>query len=257
VPEDQPPRGEQPPGRDRPPQRRHPRDEERYEPMGGLLGLPGHIARELSPRARRIALAGFGVLLVGGALATAILIPEIGESSDEERARQAAEAAERRDERVRRLRQEQRVMRASGPADDRDASARERLRRRRALLADLRGSIEADARARTDSGELDGEIRRVRCGEFPRRAHPRRPEDELSVPRARYDCLAVTADIAESGTSGGGFIGHPFRALVDFARGRYAWCKISGRAGEGGLVRPSVVGVPRECGGSGDPPASG
>jgi hypothetical protein len=218
--------------------------------MGGLLGLPGHIVRQLSPRARRAVFLAGGLLLVAGTLAGAILIPQIGESSDEEQARRAAEEQARQEARLRELRREQRVMRASGPADDLSLPAPERLRRRRALLADLRSSIEEDARGRSRRGELDGEIQRVRCGEFPRRADPRKPEDDLAERRARYDCLAVTAEIAESGTSGGGFLGHPFRALVEFARGDYAWCKISGRAGEGALVEPSV-GVPRECGGTG------
>jgi hypothetical protein len=239
---------------DEQPPHRHPRDEDRYEPMGGLLGLPGQIARQLSPRTRRLALVAGALLIVGAVLAAVILIPQIGESSDEEQARRAEAEQQRQEERIRELRREQRVMRGSGPADDAGAPAAQRFRSRRALVADLVASIEADARARSRSGELDGEIRRVQCGEFPRRADPREPEDDLSEPSGRYDCLAVTGDIAESGTSGGGSVGHPFRALVDFAGGRYAWCKISGRAGEGGLVEPSVVGVPSQCGGSGDPP---
>ena len=44
-------------------------------------------------------------------------------------------------------------------------------------------------------------------------------------------------------------VGHPFRARVDYGTGRYAWCKVSGRAGEGSFTELTGVKVPRACGG--------
>ena len=46
-----------------------------------------------------------------------------------------------------------------------------------------------------------------------------------------------------------GVVGHPFFASVDYGTGRYAWCKVSGRAGEGSFRRLTGVKVPRACGG--------
>jgi hypothetical protein len=37
---------------------------------------------------------------------------------------------------------------------------------------------------------------------------------------------------------------------IDFTSGRYALCKIAGRAGEGSLGASAVVTVPRACGGA-------
>ncbi len=48
-----------------------------------------------------------------------------------------------------------------------------------------------------------------------------------------------------------GIVGYPFRALVDYDTGRYAWCKVSGRAGEGSFRSTTKVRVPLACGGRG------
>jgi hypothetical protein len=37
---------------------------------------------------------------------------------------------------------------------------------------------------------------------------------------------------------------------VDFESGRFSYCKISGRPGEGSLTREFPVRVPKACGGS-------
>jgi hypothetical protein len=42
-----------------------------------------------------------------------------------------------------------------------------------------------------------------------------------------YDCVAVTARFGRASDPGGrGIIGISFRLVVDFARGRFAWCRI-------------------------------
>ena len=65
----------------------------------------------------------------------------------------------------------------------------------------------------------------------------------------RYSCIAVTADVRGAESQGNGIIGHPYRALIDFQTGEYAFCKISGRPGEGSLSREHAIGVPAACGG--------
>jgi hypothetical protein len=59
----------------------------------------------------------------------------------------------------------------------------------------------------------------------------------------------VTARFQETEKSSGGLIGHPYRMRIDFDTGRYAFCKIAGRPGEGQLKRHLGVTVPVVCGG--------
>ena len=47
----------------------------------------------------------------------------------------------------------------------------------------------------------------------------------------------------------GGVLGHPYRVRIDFDTGRYAFCKVFGRPGEGQLKRHQGVTVPAVCGG--------
>jgi hypothetical protein len=65
--------------------------------------------------------------------------------------------------------------------------------------------------------------------------------------RVAYDCIAVTSDLPSGDSSPGGVIGHPYRAVIDFSTGRYTWCKVSGRPGEGSLTSAGLVRLPRAC----------
>jgi hypothetical protein len=115
----------------------------------------------------------------------------------------------------------------------------------------------ADARRRAAAGELDGPIRDVTCEEYPRSVAGRGADQDLSKPAGNYSCIAVTARF--SGSEGGdqaayaqseaGVIGHPYRIRIAFGSGRYAFCRVSGRPGEGSLQALQAVTVPRVCGG--------
>jgi hypothetical protein len=110
---------------------------------------------------------------------------------------------------------------------------------RAAVLRRVEASILADARALVRGRELKGPIRRVTCDPVP------------GKPRV-FSCTAVTNDIAAAGKPGDtpvtGIIGHPFTAVVDFASGRYAWCKRILSPGEGGIIDPrAMVPLPRKC----------
>jgi hypothetical protein len=74
-------------------------------------------------------------------------------------------------------------------------------------------------------------------------------EGDLGRRFGRYACLAVTAEFAGSETQEASSIGHPYRMRIDFDSGRYAFCKVSGRAGEGAIQDKPLVLVPRACGG--------
>ena len=109
----------------------------------------------------------------------------------------------------------------------------------------LSALILADARRRVALGELDGPIRRVECEPFPRTVEGVGADRDLGRRRGGYACIAITAEFG--GAAGArGVIGHQYRALVDFATGRFAYCKVSGQAGP---AREQLATTPRACGG--------
>ena len=111
---------------------------------------------------------------------------------------------------------------------------------------DLSGAILADARDRVRRGRLDGPIRRVECQPFPRTVDAVGAEADLTRPRGRYFCVAVTSSLERSEASTGVILGHPYRALTDFESGRYAYCKVAGRPDA--PADPGVT-TPPACGG--------
>lgn len=219
------------------------REPDRYEPLPGIAALPRWLWAKMG-RGLRI---GLGLALVGALAAGIPLVAELREASQERAASERAERAERRERQIEALQAEQRPRfgRADAPTSA-DASRHARLDARRGLIGELSATMLADARLRVRRGTLDGPIRRIECEPFPRRVEGVAPEEDLERERGRYFCLAVTADF-ESGEGGiGGAIGHPYRALVDFGGGRYAFCKIAGRPEP--TPNPAVE-TPRACGG--------
>ena len=62
------------------------------------------------------------------------------------------------------------------------------------------------------------------------------------------DCFVVATKIKKTANTTAGAAGYPFRAVVDFRRFTYTWCKVDGIPGE--LVIPDprlVVALPRAC----------
>ena len=215
------------------------RKPDRYEPMPGIIDLPGWLWRR-TPHAARVALVVAFVALIAVAF---LIAPGIRESKSE---RERAEQQER--QRVRaahlaQMRREQRPRFANGPAATSGVSARRRL------LDAASASVLADARRREAAGTLSGPIKGVDCEPFPRNVAGVGVEDSTAQRFGRYACLAVTAEFKESESTSGGLVGHPYRMRIDFDSGRYAFCKIAGRPGEGLLRRRIAVTVPRVCGG--------
>lgn len=111
------------------------------------------------------------------------------------------------------------------------------------VLGDLESGILADARARTEAGKLSPPpASRVEC-------EPLRHGQDPSGVRVRYECIAVTSDLPTTDSTPAGVIGHPFRAVVDYDHGRFTWCKVSGRPGEGQFTSRALVQLPRACSG--------
>ena len=203
---------------------------DRYEPLPGLLSLPSFLYRKLGPRGRMAVKVGGGLFLIGVTAAAIVLIPRITESNRERSAQERREAAAAAAERRRDLIAEQRPHRARAARGASDA----------AVLATLRDRILGDARGRVAAGQLSGPpAKRVECKPL---------KETAGGTIGSYDCLAVTSDLPDVDGSPGGSIGHPYRAVIDFPSRRLTWCKISGRAGEGGFSqRDLAIRIPPAC----------
>lgn len=204
--------------------------DDRYEPLPGLLSLPSFLYRKLGPRGRMAAKVGGALFIVAVTVAAIVLLPRIAESNRERKAEERREAKAALAARIERLRAEQRPQRGRAEAG---AS-------RAAVLTELRAAILADARARTAAGKLHGPApKRVEC-EPLRGGNP-------GAARMAYDCIAVTSDLPSGDRSRGGVLGHPFRAVADFSARSFTWCKVSGRPGEGSVTSEVLVRIPRAC----------
>jgi hypothetical protein len=212
---------------------------DRYEPLPGIAALPGWIWRKL-PRSGRIAVA---LLPVAAVVLALLLAPGIDDSKDERSRAESERRAQATAERLERLRAEQQ------PRFRRGVPAGENLARRAALVAAFPAAIEADARKRVAAGALDGPIRSVECEPFPRTVAGRGAHLDPAEVRGRYSCLAVTSVVPESERNVATAIGHPYRVMVNFDTGRYAFCKVSGRPGEFSIGRQPTPPVPAACGG--------
>jgi hypothetical protein len=203
---------------------------DRYEPLPGLLQLPSFLYRKLGSRGRVAVKVGGTLLVVGLAVAAIVLVPRIAETKRERADRERREAAAAQAERRERLIREQRPHRGASDAASRGA-----------VLAELEAAILADARARASSGELSGPAAKsVRCRTLTG-ADP-------TASRVPYDCIAITSELPSDETLPQGVIGHPFRAVADYSTGRFTWCKVSGRPGEGGFTqRDLALRLPRAC----------
>jgi hypothetical protein len=227
------------------------RSSDRYEPLPGLLELPGFLIRKIPRRARRPAAALAGVVLVGVAVGVAVSVPAITDSKKERSAAEQRTERERLALRTAELQAEMRLRSSRGtPARGLEGAAA--IAARHALAADLAAAVLSDAVERVRAGEFTGAVDRVECERFPRGAHGEDPARELGSPTGRYSCVAVTADTPATDTSQASILGYPYRARVHFPSGRFAFCKVSGRPGEGALEREEVpVRLPAACGGSG------
>jgi hypothetical protein len=221
---------------------------DRYEPLPGLFEIPGFLIRKIPPRARKPAAFGAAILLAAAVVGLVLTIPAITESKNERSAADARTEREQDAQRVAELRAELRLREGRGPAA-RGLTGSQAIEAREALAAQLVADVEADAVSRVQAGEFTQSVSRAECERFPRRTPNRDPALELGLSTGRYACLAITADAPPSETQNPSRIGYPYRAIVHFETGRFAFCKISGRPGEGGLTGELPVRVPRACGG--------
>jgi hypothetical protein len=194
---------------------------DRYEPLPGLFGLPGHLLRKLSPRGRKLVIAAGILLVIAGVVTAIILGPQIAESNRERAEQERLDARRTAEAERARLMAEQRPRfgTASG-------------------IAGVEEAITRDALARVETGELDTRVKRTDCEELNRAAG-----------RVLLGCTAITSDVAAREDVAGVLIGYPYRAGFSPETGRYAICKTSGRPGEGSLKLKAPVELPAACGG--------
>jgi hypothetical protein len=203
----------------------------RYDPLPDLSQMPAWIWRRL-PRAGKAAAAAAPVAGVAVVLAVA---PSIDRAKDERAHTEAQRVAQVRAERVRQVRAEQRPRFAHGTPAGADLAARRRL------LTAAGAAVLADAR-----GRVADPIRRVTCEPFPRGvgAHA-----DPSAGDGRYACLAVAHDVPATARTPAAVTGYPYRMLIDFKSGRYGFCKVVGREGEGMIGIQPFVPLSPSCGG--------
>jgi hypothetical protein len=221
---------------------------DRYDPLPGLTEIPAWLIRKLSPRGRKIAAVIAALAAVGAAVALYFAIPAITDTKQDRADAEQRAAQQREADLVAELKAEQRLVEGQGtPAKGLTGS--EAIDARHALADDLRKAVNKDADARVASGEFTHAVNRVECERYPRGARGEDPATDLANPTGRYSCLAITADAPQLETQNPSSIGYPYRARVDFPTGKFTFCKISGRPGEGSLVRKTPVRVPAACGG--------
>jgi hypothetical protein len=188
--------------------------------------------------------AGVAIVVVGAALA--VLVPRIDNAKQSRAAKDAAAAAHAQAANRARIVAEQRPRHGADEAlkPASGASASEQAAARTALVHRVESAILGDSRARARAGE----IRQV---EGPTTCEVT-PGTKLGIIGV-YDCFTITRKI--QGTSGNisGTIGYPYRAVVDFGKFSYTWCKTEQLPGERLIPDPrTVVQLPAACRAPGD-----
>jgi hypothetical protein len=221
---------------------------DRYEPLPGLLQIPGFLLRKLGARGRRVAAIAGALVIAGLAVGVLVGIPALQDAKRRSAAADARADAAYRAGRLAELRREVRPISGRGPAS-RGLTAPATVGPQRALRAGLLTAIVADGARRARTGEFARPPKRAECEPSPGTPGTPDPASRAGARTVRYFCLAVTTDVAATGASNAGSIGYPYSALVDFPAGRFAFCKVSGRPGEMLIGRDIHVPVPAACGG--------
>jgi len=222
------------------------------ETLGAWLRVwtPPRDVEVAPPPGRRTLAIGGALALIVLAAAAAVIVPAIDDSKDRAAAREARATAERRAESRRRTIAEQRPRRLELPAlrPPAGAPAVRRIAARTALLGRAEAAISADARDRAAAGELEGRPRGTQCEAYPKRDPGDGPERHLDAARGVYNCLVFIRAIAATETNGGGQLGYPFRAVLDFERFSATWCKTNPVPGERVVPDPrTVIELPPAC----------
>jgi hypothetical protein len=185
--------------------------------------------------------AAAGLVLLGVALA--ILVPRIDQGKERRSAAENAAIARSRAENRRRIIAEQRPHHGADVAlkPPTGASATEQQAARAALVRRVAADVLADAKARVVNHTVPFPV----SGPSTCSAHQ---GTTLTGRFGLLDCFVVAAKIKKTARTTAGEAGYPFRAVVDFRRFTYSWCKVEGIPGELMIPDPRlVVALPRAC----------
>jgi len=184
---------------------------------------------------RKVAIwTGVCALVLGVALA--VMIPRINDGKAERDAQAAAEQARARAanrERVIKLQQPRTgefaaIKSAGDPAG------------RAAMVASVESAITADAIKRGAAGEISKVQGPTTC--TPAAGGPE------SGPVGLFDCYTVVRKVPKVKTNVAGSIGYPFRAVLHYDTGAYAFCRTEQFPGEQLIPDPrTVVQLPAAC----------
>ena len=194
---------------------------------------------EIPPVPRRAAALVAAGVVVAVLLVVLVVLPAVDTSKREDAQRQAradAAAKERRDAIARR---DQRARMGGVPA----LAPADTVAARHTLVADVERAITADANGRFAAGTVTSRTRSTRCEPF---LGGTPAEDDLSRRVGAYDCTALIREITGEGTTGR--LGYPFRAILDFRRASWAFCKVNPIPSEQSLPDPrTIVPLPAVC----------
>lgn len=203
-------------------------------------GRSRNVTRRL-PRWARLAVPLVCVVALG---VFAVLLTGADDRSSQQSAKQRALVAKERARLVREQRPQHYSAARLKPTAD--ATDRELLEARAALLRRAERSILLEARRRERAHRLDGPITGSYCR--PISSDPESvPDDRVLTKRyGRYRCLAEIRDVP--GTDGGvvAKFGHPWVAALDFKRFTYVICRDTPAQGERGAALVTVR-LEREC----------
>jgi hypothetical protein len=191
---------------------------------------------------RKLALWGAAGAVVAGA-ALAVLVPRIDQGKARRSAADAAAAARARAENHRRIVAEQAPRHGAAVALRPSAGAPPvvRLGARMLLVGHIEGAVLADAKARSASHAIPFPVSGpARCS-----LHP---GTTLTGRFGVFDCFVVATRIKRTARNAAGAMGLSFRAVADFRRFTYTWCKVEGIPGEMSVPDPRLtVALPRAC----------
>ena len=200
----------------------------KLETLGAWLGLwtpPRGVVVPPVPW-RRVGLLAVALTVIG-AIGAVTVAPAIDDAKDEGNEQRQRELDQRAAERRARLAEMQKPRFGTLPRTEERALA----------LTTIGKDIGEDARER-----FSPKAQRATCVVAPG------VEDD--APKVAYNCFSATTAVEGAGDQEGarGSLGYPYRAIVDFQRRRYAFCRINPQPSEKALADPrKVVGLPPEC----------
>ena len=196
----------------------------RIEVLGAWLGIwtPPRDAEVPPIPWRKVGLVALAALVVAGG-AIALIAPRIDDAKEERAAREQRALEERTALRRAIIRAEQTPRTGSATGD------------RGQVMQVVAAAVGRDARER-----FSPNARAATCEPVP--------GVDATAARVAFACHAPIREIVAGGGRAVGSLAIPFRAVVDFDRGRYAFCKVNPPPGEQIIPDPrSIVELPTAC----------